>query len=294
MNNECLADIVKRRRRVLTKKQGIEGEILQRAVASGDITRLTTAIEKSSLDNVRTIMQQIAGYAPQDYVTRVSIQEVASGKIFYKVGEPIAAIRPATEKLDISGKGLFSIRVEASPAADVESSFNAVWLGIEASGKSSLIERIRQGEFVAASATIGLNVTSFVFEGMRLVNCDLSGHRSFRSIWDSLIVGTPDIIIYVVDGSDSSTTSEAGDVLTNYVLRTEHLKSIPLLVSYNKLEVNEESTVDELNSKLGLPGPICGREWKAFRTSAKSGAGISDVLEWILQQIKARNGASAQ
>lgn len=294
MPEECLADIVRKRRKVLDKRQGIEEEILQQAGSCGDIVKLRTAMEKGCLDDVRTAMQHIAGLAPQDYVTRVSVQEKASGRIQYKVGDPVAAIRPGFAELDIPGKALYLLRVEASPATDIESSFNAVWLGIVASGKSSLIERIRQGEFTAASATIGLNVTSFVFEGMKLVNCDLSGHKSFRTIWDSLIVGKPDIAIYVVDASDSSTRKEAGDVLANYVLKSDHLTKIPLLVLYNKLDVDGVPSADKLNSELGLSTSACGREWKAIQTSAKSGAGIPDLLEWILQQIKAKTGVNVR
>jgi small GTP-binding protein len=292
MTDECLADIVKKRRKVLDKRQGIEEEILQQAGSAGDIAKLKTAIEKGNLDDIRTTMQHIAGYAPQDYLTRVSVQEKASGKVQYKVGEPVVSIRPGIAELDISGKALYLLRVETSPSTDVESSFNAVWLGIVASGKSSLIERIRQGEYTAASATIGLNVTSFTFEGMKLVNCDLSGHKSFRTIWDSLIVGKPDVAIYVVDASDNSTTKEAGDVLANYVLKSEHFAKIPLLVLHNKVDVDGVPSAEKLNSELGIPNSICGREWKIIQTSAKNGAGIPDLLEWILQQIKTRTGVN--
>ncbi len=294
MTNECITDVIKRRRKVRPRKQGIEEEILKQAESSGDISRLKVAMEKSNLDDIKSILQRIAGYAPKDYVTRVTIQEVASGIVKCKVGEPVAAIKPATMELAVPGKGLHLLKVEASPAADVESSFSAVWLGIEASGKSSLIERIRQGEFVAASSTIGLNVSSFVFEGMKLVNCDLSGHKSFRSIWDSLIVGNPDVIVYVVDASDSSTASEAKEVLANCVLRMDNLRGTPILIAYNKQDAGSVLTTEELNSKLGISDSINGRECKAIQTSAKSGVGIPDMLEWILQQIKAKKGVNAQ
>jgi len=294
MTDECLADIVRKRRKVLNKKQGIEDEILRQAESSGDMTKLREAIEKGGLDELRTVMQHIAGYAPQDYVTRVSVQEKVSGKVLYKVGDPVAAIRPGILELDIPGKALYLVSVEASPFTDIESSFNAVWLGMVASGKSSLIERIRQGEFIAAPVTIGLNVSSFVFEGMKLVNCDLSGHKSFRTIWDSLIVGKPDIAIYVIDGSDSSTTREAGDVLANYVLKSQHLAKIPLLILCNKKDIDGVPSADKLSSELNLPTLICDRKWKAIQTSAKSGAGIPDLLEWILEQIKAETGVNAR
>jgi GTPase SAR1 family protein len=293
MTNECLADIVRKRRKVLDKKRGIEEEILRQAESSGDMTKLRGAIEKGGLDDIRATMQRIAGYAPQDYVTRVSLQEKTSGKVQFKVGDPVAAIKPGIAELDIPSKALYLLSVETSPFTDAESSFNAVWLGIVASGKSSLIERIRQGEFIAAPATIGLNVSSFVFEGMKLVNCDLSGHKSFRTIWDSLIVGKPDIAIYVVDASDGPTVREAGDILANYVLKSEHLAKIPLLILYNKQDVDGVPSTDKLNSELGLQALICDRKWKSIPTSAKNGVGIPEALEWILQQIKAEIGVNA-
>jgi GTPase SAR1 family protein len=294
MSDECLADIVKKRRKVLDKRQGIEEEILRQAESGSDIAKLKTALEKGNLDDVRTTMLHIASYAPQDYITRVSVQEKASGRVQYKVGEAVASIKPGIVELDIPGRALCLLRVDTSPAAETCSSFNAVWLGIVASGKSSLIERIRQGEYTSAPATIGLNVTSFVFEGIRLVNCDLSGHKSFRTIWDSLIVGKPDIVIYVLDASDCSTTKEAVDVFANYVLKSDHLAKIPLLVLYNKMDVDGAPPRDKLNSQLGLPNSICEREWKVIQTSAKNGIGIPDLLEWILQQIKAKTGVDAR
>jgi GTPase SAR1 family protein len=293
MNDECLADVVRKRRKVLDKKQGIEEEILRQAESSGDLTKLRGAIEKGGLDDIRATMQHIASYAPQDYVTRVSLQEKASGKVQYKVGDLVAAIKPGIAELNVPSKALYLLSVETSPFTDAESSFNAVWLGMVATGKSSLIERIRQGEFNAAPATIGLNVSSFIFEGMKLVNCDLSGHKSFRTIWDSLIVGRPDIVIYVVDASDSSTTKEAGDVLANYVLKSEHLAKVPLLILYNKQDVDGVPSTDKLNSELRLQALICDRKWKSIQTSAKNGVGIPEALEWILQQIKAETGVNA-
>jgi signal recognition particle receptor subunit beta len=128
---------------------------------------------------------------------------------------------------------------------------------------------------------------------VKLVNCDLSGHKSFRSIWDSLIVGKPDVLVYVVDASDSSTISETRDILKSFV-SSERLKNTPLIILYNKTDVDGVPSAEKLNSELGLPGLLSGREWKAIQTSAKNGAGISDLLEWILQQIKAKTGVGVQ
>jgi GTPase SAR1 family protein len=236
----------------------------------------------------------MVGYAPQDYVAKVYVQDNTSGKVLCKVGEAVTSLKPATKELPIKGKPTYLIKVEAAPAARVESSFNVLWLGIEASGKSSLIERIRQGEFTPAPLTIGLNVTSFLAEGAKLVNSDVSGHKSFRGIWDSLIVGRPDIIVYVIDASDSDTLDEAKDVLASYVLEDELLKGLPVLVVANKQDVEGALNAEQLTSKLDLSELLQSRKWKVIAVSTKTGSGIQDMLEWVIEKIRTIDGVESK
>lgn len=294
MPGNRLMDVIRRRRTILAKKQGIEEEMLKRAEFSGQVEELEDVLKKGSLDDAKPILTQIAGYAPQDYVARVCIQDFASGRILCRVGEAVTSLEPATRELSDKGKYTHMLRVEAAPVARVESSFNVVWLGLEASGKSSLIDRIGQGEFVPASLTIGLSVTSFFAEGIKLVNCDVSGHKSFRSIWDSLIVGSPDVMVYVIDASDDDTLGEARDVLASLALKADLLKGLPVLIVANKQDVEGTLNTEQLTTKLNLPELMQGREWKVVETSAKTGSGIQDMLEWILEKIKTTKGVESK
>lgn len=281
-----LSEAIKKRRVALVKKEGIENEMLTKAESSSQIKDLADALKEGKTDNVKPILTEMVGYAPQNYVARISIQDAVSGKMLYRVGEAVTSLKPATKELGSNGKYTYLLKVEASPAARVESSFNVTWLGVEASGKSSLIERMRQGEFVPVTATIGLNVTTVFSEGVKLVNCDVSGHKSFRSIWDSLIVGSPDVMVYVIDASDGAMLEEAKNVLMNYALKAELLSRIPILIAANKQDVEGALDAEKLSSKLSLPELIQGREWKVIGTSTKTGVGVPDMLEWILQRIK--------
>jgi len=294
MPGNRLTDVIRKRRTIPAKKQGIEEEIIKQAESSGQVEELEDILKKGSLDDAKPILTQIAGYAPRDYVARVCIQDFASGKILCRVGEAVTSLKPATRELSGMGKYTHMLRVEAAPVARAESSFNVVWLGIEASGKSSLVERIRQGEFVPASLTIGLNVTSFFAEGIKLVNCDVSGHKSFRSIWDSLIVGSPDVMVYVIDASDGDTLGEAQDVLASFALTADLLKGLPVLIVANKQDVEGALNAEQLTAKLNLPELLRGREWKVVETSARTGSGIQDMLEWILEKIKTIKGVESK
>jgi small GTP-binding protein len=293
MPDNRLMDVIRKRRKILARKEGIESEILTQADSSSQIKEIADVLSKGKPEDAKPILTQMAGYAPRDYVANVYIQDTSSGKILCRVGETIASLKPATKELPIKGKPVYLVKVEAAPIARVESSFNVLWLGLEASGKSSLIERIRQGEFTPASLTIGLNVTSFLSEGAKLVNCDVSGHKSFRSIWDSLIVGRPDIVVYVVDASDGATLDEAKDVLARYVLEADLLKGLPVLVLANKQDLEGALNPEQLTNKLNLPELMQSRKWKVIGTSTKTGSGIQDILEWVIGQIKTINGVES-
>jgi small GTP-binding protein len=290
MANERLADMVKKRRKILVKKQGIEEEMISQARSNKESEELVSALQCDDMEKAKAVLTRIASHAPTDYVTRLSVQDATSKKVLCRVGSAVVAMKPGIMQFTLQSNGDRILKVEASPAAGAESSFSVVWLGLEASGKSSLIERIRQDEFVSTSPTIGLNVTSSVFEGAKIVNCDVSGHKSFRSIWDSLIVGHPDVVVYVIDGSEPSSLDEVKRVITDYVLKTEVLKGIPLLFMLNKQDVEGAVKEEELMKKLCLTKLVQDREWKLLQASAKTGQGILEMLEWILEQINSKKG----
>lgn len=289
MANECLAEIVKKRRKILTKKQGIEEDIINQ-IKGKESDELKRALQEGDMEKAKSVLVCIANHAPSDYVTRVSVQDADTKKVLCKIGSGVTSLKPGIMQLACVGNGNHILKVEASPAVDAESSFSVTWLGLEASGKSSLIERIRQDEFVSTSPTIGLNVTSSVFEGIKIVNCDISGHKSFRSIWDSLIVGRPDLLVYVIDSSEPSSLGEVERIVTSYVLKAEILKGIPILFILNKEDVEGALREEQLMQKLSLARLMQGRDWKIFRASAKTGEGIPEILGWILEQIKTKRG----
>jgi small GTP-binding protein len=293
MSNRNLSDTVRKRRRVLAKKEGVEEGILSQARTDGHIDELVAALRDGNVDNAKLALQAIANAVPEGYVAAVLVRDRKNDRVQHGTSQSVCSLKPATTELPIPENGSYVLTAEASPIANIESSFHIVWLGAESSGKSSLIERIRQEEFASVPTTIGLNVTSFFLEGTKIVNCDVSGHKSFRSIWDSLIVGNPDIIVDVIDASDSSALDAAKDVLTNYVLKSENLRKTPIVIAANKQDVEGALTVEQLANKLGLPTLIQDRDWRVIATSAKTGAGIRDMLGWILQEIKMMKGVES-
>jgi 50S ribosomal subunit-associated GTPase HflX len=101
-------------------------------------------------------------------------------------------------------------------------------------------------------------------------------------------------MVYVIDASDSSMLEEAKNVLMNYALKADILSRIPVLIVANKQDVEGALNAEQLSSKLSLPQLIQGREWKVVATSTKTGVGIPEILEWILQRIKTNKDVITQ
>lgn len=87
-----------------------------------------------------------------------------------------------------------------SPTKDVSAPIRKkiVVLGLEAAGKSTLVQKLKYGTADNVKPTIGFSIETFKSNGMDLMVYDISG--SARSMWSHYLDGA-DIILYVVDAS---------------------------------------------------------------------------------------------
>ncbi len=116
-------------------------------------------------------------------------------------------------------------------------------LGLDNAGKTSILYKILSGENIITTPTIGFNVESIHPDPNskvcdRLSNktvftvWDIGGQERIRSLWRYYYEGT-DIIVFVVDASDTQRIQEAADSLHSVLLNQE-LSDVPLLVLANK------------------------------------------------------------
>lgn len=111
---------------------------------------------------------------------------------------------------------------------------------------------------------------------------DIGGQKSIRPYWRNYFDQT-DALIYVVDSADRRRLEETA-VELQQLLDEEKLSSVPVLIFANKQDLLNAATPAELTSELGLD-KLRDRTWQILPCSAKTGAGLQDGMEWLVEQI---------
>jgi GTPase SAR1 family protein len=184
-----------------------------------------------------------------------------------------------------------------------------VLLGLQSSGKTALIECMKMhylrkpnhglfssvssragkpglptGKLKALTPTVGLNVARLPTGRENVLVWDLGGAEALRPIWERY-VSEAEALIWVVDSSNSAAMAESRRCL-RAVLAKGNLARAPLLVYANKQD--EEDAMDPVKTSLALDllsdaelRPQCVQP-----SSAKSGAGVVEGLEWLVHWLR--------
>ncbi len=113
--------------------------------------------------------------------------------------------------------------------------YRMLLLGLDAAGKTTILNKITMGESLASVPTIGFNVEKLKYKNLNFSIWDIGGQKKIRDLWNYYYDNT-DAIIYVLDSSDEERFEEAKNIL-NCALENENLKDIPLLVFANKQDL---------------------------------------------------------
>ncbi|MFX1364064.1 MAG: ADP-ribosylation factor-like protein [Promethearchaeota archaeon] len=176
-----------------------------------------------------------------------------------------------------------------------ESFFKIFLFGIDEVGKSSLIRRMKTGEFndnfFVPTRKFNIEYIPVKEKGLLAV-WDMPGQKLFRSKW---LKGLQDsnIIIYMIDVANQRRFEESKEEFWN-VLNNYELNGTPLLILGNKtdlVKVSNESNDDqlillkeELFNFYGL-NKIKNRKWKFLFTSVKTNFNISNVISEIFNLL---------
>ena len=151
-------------------------------------------------------------------------------------------------------------------------------LGLDAAGKTTILYQLKMGEIVKTIPTIGFNVESLDYKGLNFTVWDVGGQYKIRVLWKHYYQNT-DGLIFVVDSNDKERMEEASEELMK-MLAEEELKDCAVLVLANKQDLNGALSPGEVTEKLGM-GQLKGRNWLVQGTSAATGQGIKEGLDWM-------------
>ncbi|KAG6595012.1 ADP-ribosylation factor 1-like [Cucurbita pepo subsp. pepo] len=155
-------------------------------------------------------------------------------------------------------------------------------VGLDASGKTTILYKLKLGEIVTTIPTIGFNVETVEYKNVSFTVWDVGGQDKIRPLWRHYFQNTHGLI-FVVDSNDKDRISEARDEL-HRMLSEHELVDATVLVFANKQDLPNAMTVAEITDKLGLHS-LRHRRWYIQATCATSGQGLYEGLDWLSSNI---------
>eukprot|EP01084_Bolivina_argentea_P166287 288732_1 len=168
-------------------------------------------------------------------------------------------------------------------------------LGLDGSGKTSLLYWIKLGKLIPTVSTIGYNIETIRMKGAEFNLWDVGGQDKLRDLWRHYYPGC-NAIIFMIDSNDRSRIDLAKKELHQLLEDEELNDNAILLVLANKQDLPNAMSVQEVTDKLSL-NTIKNRTWYIHPSCATTGDGLYEGLDWISNtlnklKIKSRYGYS--
>ncbi|KAK4749704.1 hypothetical protein SAY87_027153 [Trapa incisa] len=168
--------------------------------------------------------------------------------------------------------------------------FHVLVLGIEKSGKTTLLEKLKSLYSNLEGLppdrivpTVGLNIGRVELPNAKLVFWDLGGQPGLRSIWEKYYEEAH-AVVFVIDASCPSRFEDSKSALEK-VLRNDDLQGAPLLILANKQDLPEAVSTEELALYLDMK-KLDERVSMYEAVSAYDGLGIRESVEWLVEVME--------
>merc|ERR1712118_189608 len=165
-----------------------------------------------------------------------------------------------------------------------------VIVGLNNSGKTTILYKLHLGQVVQTQPTIGSNVEEVKHDNLTFQVWDLGGQENLRANW-SMYFEETDAVVFVVDSNDQENMVLAKMELFNVVL-AEDLKYTCLLVLANKQDIQGARNAGEIASDLSLH-TIRTHEWQIQSCCALTGEGLQEGLTWVASRVRSKRQAQA-
>lgn len=150
----------------------------------------------------------------------------------------------------------------------------AVFLGLDSSGKSTIISFLQTGTFVKHTPTMGKKLQEIEVEGTRISLFDMGGQSDFRNMWLGEIKSAK-CVVFVIDSADPNRFDEAKAEL-DIILPMFAKNKINLLILANKYDLdNEKVSMGTIIRKFNLTEL---ENFEIMEVSAKTGYGMADAF----------------
>jgi small GTP-binding protein len=171
--------------------------------------------------------------------------------------------------------------------AKISAIFNKVdarilMVGLDAAGKTTVLFKLKLNDVVTTIPTIGFNVERVEYKNLKMTIWDIGGQDRLRPLWRFYYENTNGII-FVVDSCDRARLRIARDEIAR-MMDDSFLRDAKLCVFANKQDMPNAMSSSELVEGLELRN--LKAQWYLQPTSAVSGAGLYEGLDWLASVLK--------
>ena len=152
-------------------------------------------------------------------------------------------------------------------------------LGLDNSGKTSILYRLKLGQPKRTVPTIGFNVETLEYKNIAFTVWDVGGQEKLRALWRHYFASTQ-ALIFVVDSSDRARLPEAAEEL-HRLIKEEELQNALLLVFANKQDLPGACNAAEISEEMHLYPPYISKSCYIQSCCATSGEGLHEGLDWL-------------
>ena len=165
-----------------------------------------------------------------------------------------------------------------------ESDAKILILGLDNAGKTNLLKFLSEEAITHNMPIQGFNIRSLVAKGFHVDAWDLGGNgtssrRYLRNYFDYT-----NGLVFVIDSADVRRLSESSHELQQ-LLQEDKLAGVPLLILANKKDLLRALPVDDITDSMNLHC-IRDRPSCIIACSAKSGEGLQEGMEWLIQTME--------
>ncbi|KAM6951264.1 ADP-ribosylation factor-like protein 4D [Aplochiton taeniatus] len=170
-------------------------------------------------------------------------------------------------------------------------SIHVVVIGLDSSGKTSLLYRLKLKEFVKTIPTRGFNTERIKVavgnsRAIPFQVWDVGGQDKLRPLWKSYTRRT-DGMVFVVDAAETERMEEA-KVELHKITRTAENHGVPVLVLANKQDLRSALSAGEVEKVLAVHELNAATLHHVQSCSALDGQGLQQGLEKLYEMILKR------
>jgi len=125
-----------------------------------------------------------------------------------------------------------------------------VLIGLENSGKTTLLSVLASGAPTETVPTVGLDVKVVKRGGLQLKCWDIGGQAQYRTEWGRYTRGC-DVVVFVVDAAAPHRLGDARKEL-HRLLEDRALEAMPLLIAANKVDLTPHVSEQEVSHRMSI------------------------------------------